>query len=116
MLKPIPELVAEIRDRHRCITIEQAQSEIGKNHGIMVDVREPNEVADSPIPQSIAIPRGVLEMKLSEQYPDADTPLYIHCATGARATLSAEQLRRMGYQQISVVTSNLEQIRNCLQC
>ena len=116
MLKAIPELVAEIRRDLRCIPIEQARHELGSNDGVLIDVRESAEVDANPIPNSLPIPRGVLEMKMSTLYPDADIPLYIHCATGARATLAAEQLRRLGYTHVSVVTCDLETIQACLGC
>ena len=110
MLKTIPDLVQEIRPSIRCVTAEQAKQEMTNNGGIMIDVREPMEVAEHPTPGAINIPRGVLEMKVSELHPHEETRLYIHCATGARATLSAEQLMRIGYQQVSVITCDIESI------
>jgi len=113
MLKSIPELVKEIRPNLHCISAESAANEIKQNNGILIDVRELGEVAENPAPESINIPRGILEMKTPTLYPNADTPLYIHCATGARATLAAEQLRRIGYNKVSIITCDLETICNC---
>jgi len=112
VLKTIPELIQEIRKYTRCVSAEIANNEIGQNQGILIDVREPIEVAEKPVPQSVNIPRGVLEMKVNALYPSEETPLYIHCATGARATLAAEQLQRIGYQQVSVITCDLEAIEH----
>jgi rhodanese-related sulfurtransferase len=36
----------------------------------------------------------------------------LHCATGARAIFSAEQLKRVGYLNVSVITSSLDDICN----
>lgn len=110
MLKSIPELVQEIRQHIRCLTADVANEELMQTGGVIIDVREPGEVADSPAPNSINIPRGLLEMKASALYPNAETPIYIHCATGARATLAAEQLQRLGYGKVSVITCDLETI------
>jgi len=110
MLKTIPQLIAEIRPSIRCITASDAKAERAENQGLLVDVREPAEVADHPTPGAINIPRGVLEMKVSELHPSSGTPIYVHCATGARASLSAEQLQRLGYTQVSVITCDLETI------
>jgi rhodanese-related sulfurtransferase len=110
MLKTIPELVQEIRQHVRCVSAEIAYGEIKQNRGILIDVREAVEVAEKPVPESINIPRGVLEMKVSTLYPSEDHSLYIHCATGARATLAAEQLQRIGYRRVSVITCDLETI------
>ena len=109
-LKTIPELIAEIRPNMRCISATEARKELKENHGLLIDVREPGEVAEHPTPNSINIPRGVIEMRISEQHPDPQTPIYIHCATGARATLAAEQLKRLGYQKVTIITCDLESI------
>jgi rhodanese-related sulfurtransferase len=75
-----------------------------RNDGIIVDVRELVEVNNLTAPKSLHIPRGILEMKIAEAVPDENHPIYVHCATGGRATLAAQQLQRMGYKQVSVVT------------
>lgn len=110
MLKTIAELLTEARDKLRCITSEQALREIGENQGVVIDVRESGEVSDKPTPKSISVPRGVLEMKILQLYPDAETPLYVHCATGARATLAAEQLQRLGYRQVAMISCDLDTV------
>ena len=110
MLKTIPQLVEEVRGQLRCVSMVEAINERKLNQGVVVDVREVAEVAESPVSQSTSIPRGVLEMKMSSQYPNANTAVYIHCATGMRAILAAEQLQRLGYQNVSVITCDLATI------
>lgn len=110
MLKSIPDLIQEIRPNTRCITAAEAKAEMQENGGILIDVREPMEVAQTPTPNALNIPRGVLEMQVSTLHPHEETPIYIHCATGARATLSAEQLKRIGYKHVSVITCDIETI------
>ena len=110
MLKTVPELVQQIRENIRCVSAKQALDEINNNQGIIIDVREPMEVQEQTVPVSLNIPRGLIEMKMSTLYPDAKTPIYIHCATGARATFATEQLQRIGYQQVSVITCDIDTI------
>ena len=104
MLKTVPELVAEARAELRCVDATTAMEEIRGNGGTIVDVRELVEVHNLTAPMSIHIPRGILEMKIGEAIPDESHPIYLHCATGGRATLAAQQLLKMGYTQVSVVT------------
>ena len=104
MLKTVPELVAEARAELRCVDAATAMEEIKANNGTIVDVRELVEVNNLTAPRSIHIPRGILEMKIGEAIPDENHSIYLHCATGGRATLAAQQLVKMGYQQVSVVT------------
>ncbi len=111
MLKTVDELVAQARAGLRCVDAATAFSEIRKNNGTIVDVRELVEVTDLAAPRSVHIPRGILEMKIAELIPDADHPLYLHCATGGRATLAAQQLQNMGYTRVSVVTCPINTIR-----
>ena len=115
MLQSIPALVMEIRASLRCITAAQAMVEIATGDGVLIDVRETAEVEAQPTLRSTPIPRGVLEMKVSIQFPDANQALYLHCATGARATLAAEQLQRIGYQRVTVITCALNEICACQQ-
>ena len=104
MLKTVPELVAETRAGLRCVDAATAMEEIRANGGTIVDVRELVEVNNLTAPRSVHIPRGLLEMKVGEAIPDEDHPIYLHCATGGRATLAAAQLVKMGYTKVSVVT------------
>ena len=99
MLKTVPDLVAEARAELRCVDAATAMKEIEENNGTIVDVRELVEVHNLTAPRSLHIPRGILEMKIGEVIPDENHPIYLHCATGGRATLAAQQLVKMGYNQ-----------------
>jgi rhodanese-related sulfurtransferase len=110
MLTPIPDLLKIITPNQRRIDAEQAKKELEKNKGLLIDVREPAEHATKAAIGAINIPRGLLEMKLMEIEKDAARPIYLHCASGARATLSAEALNRVGYENVTVITCKAEQI------
>ena len=111
MLKTVPELVAEARAGLRCVDAATALSEMKENGGTIVDVRELVEVKDLAAPQSVHIPRGILEMKITEVIPDENHAIYLHCATGGRATLAARQLQDMGYTGVTVVTCPVNTIK-----
>ena len=42
-------------------------------------------------------------------YPDENLAIFIHCATGARAIFAAEQLARVGYQNVWAITCPLDE-------
>ncbi len=111
MLTTLAELITSARAELRCLDAETAVKEQRENGGTMIDVREPIELEASPAPQSINIPRGILEMKVMDLIPDAEHPVYVHCATGGRATLAAEQLKRLGYKRVTVVTCHADIVR-----
>ena len=111
MLKTVPELVSEAREGLRCLDAASALQEIKENNGTIIDVRELVEVNNLAAPRSVHIPRGVLEMKITEVIPDENHPIYLHCATGGRATLAAQQLVKMGYRQVAVVTCAIDAVK-----
>ena len=112
MLLTVPELVAQTLASIRRLPAEEAYTECRRHKGIRIDVREPSEVAEDPVQGSINIPRGILEMKMLASYPDENLHIYIHCATGARAALAAEQLIRLGYRNVTAISCPLTVLRD----
>ena len=109
-LLTVPEIIAQARTKVRCISAAEAKLEMVANQGMLLDVREPAEVAMKGVAGAVNVPRGVLEMKIGELCTRADQPIYIHCATGGRASLAAEQLLRMGYEQVNAITCGVDQV------
>ncbi len=107
MLKSVPELVAEAAGTVERISMENA---FKIKNVVVVDVRELQEASQRPIAGSINIPRGVLEMKITEHTQDPSTPICVHCASGARATLAAEQLMRLGFTNVRAISSGIDDI------
>jgi rhodanese-related sulfurtransferase len=112
MLKTIPEVISQARESLTLIKAEDVVTLAKRNNGVIIDVREPSEYAEKSAKNAINIPRGLLEMKMLQLYPNEDQPIFLHCATGARAIFSAEQLKRVGYLNVSVITSSLDDICN----
>lgn len=110
MLITISELLDSITPHQRRIDAEQAKAELLTNKGLLIDVREPAEHSAKAAVGAINIPRGMLEMKLMEIEKDATRPIYMHCASGARATLCAEALTRVGYENVTVITCGANQV------
>ncbi|CAH9064439.1 hypothetical protein PSECIP111951_03352 [Pseudoalteromonas holothuriae] len=110
MLTPVQDLLKIIKPNQRCISALQAKNEIEKNHGLLIDVREPSEYKSKAAAIAINVPRGLLEFKLPEIEKDAKRPIYVHCAAGGRAVFAAEQLTRLGYQNVSVITCKAEEV------
>lgn len=112
MLLSIPQLIQQAAPTVRRLDAAQAHDEAAaRGEALFIDVREADEVAADPVPGSLAIPRGVLEMALPSRCPDPDRPLYLHCASGGRATLAAEQLQRIGYRAVTAITCPPARIR-----
>ncbi|RJE76140.1 hypothetical protein BGP78_14110 [Pseudoalteromonas sp. MSK9-3] len=110
MLTSIQDVLKTVRPNQRCITAAQAKTELLNNHGLLIDVREPSEHQQKSISNTLNIPRGLLEFKLPDIEKDAERPIYLHCAAGGRAIFAAEQLTRIGYQDISVITCKFDDV------
>ncbi|MBL4941850.1 MAG: rhodanese-like domain-containing protein [Colwellia sp.] len=110
MLKKIPEVIAQARQSLNIITAVDAAIKCKNEHSIVIDVREPAEFAEKAANSTVNIPRGLLEMKMLQLHPDENLTIFLHCATGARATFAAEQLKRVGYTNVWVITCKLDDI------
>jgi len=111
MLKSLPSIISTIKETINTTTAHSAFSNSTNNNSIIIDVREPAEVAQNTIQGAINIPRGVLEKKALELYPNAEQPIYIHCASGVRAVFAAEQLQRLGYKNITAITCPIQDVQ-----
>ncbi|MBD1583589.1 rhodanese-like domain-containing protein [Pseudoalteromonas sp. S16_S37] len=110
MLTPVQDLLKIVRPNQRCLSAQQAKAEIDHNQGLLIDVREPAEFQTKAAQGAINIPRGLLEFKLPELEKDAQRPIYVHCAAGGRAVFAAEQLTRLGYQNVNVITCKADDV------
>lgn len=110
MLLTLPALIQQASQNVKRLDAVTAYAECKGNGGLVIDVREPGEVSNKAASGTINIPRGVLEMKITELCADPDKPIYLHCATGGRATLAAEQLQRMGYSNVAAISCGLDDV------
>ena len=65
----------------------------------LIDVREPDEVAEGAIAGSKPLPRGQLEHKIDTITADKDQPIVCYCGGGGRSALAAQSLKRMGFKK-----------------
>lgn len=106
MTLTMKELVADARSRVAAISPPEAQDGASKG-GLILDVREPAELeTDGRIAGALHVPRGILESRADASSQTAEARLtgirtsgrvHVLCASGGRAALAADTLRRMGY-------------------
>ncbi len=66
----------------------------------LIDVREPDEVAEGAIAGSVALPRGQLEYKIDSITTDKEQPIVCYCGGGGRSALAAQSLKKMGFRNV----------------
>lgn len=66
----------------------------------LIDVREPDEIAQGSPPQAHRLGRGFLEVRIEDSVPDFTQPVVTMCASGVRSLFAAEELMRLGYRNV----------------
>jgi rhodanese-related sulfurtransferase len=74
---------------------------------ILLDCREPDEVATAKIAGSLHIPMREIPARLAEIGP-ADTRVVVHCHHGGRSLRVTQFLRQQGYSQAQNMTGGID--------
>lgn len=89
------------------ITPAEVKDLIAKGNVLVVDVRDPAEVAKSgKVPGAVNVPRGMLEFRADPESPyhdktfDKGKTAILYCASGGRSALSGKTLKDMGYDKV----------------
>lgn len=67
---------------------------------IVVDVRTPEEYAESRIGDAINIPVEEIGEEMPGELPDLDAKIMVYCRSGVRSKNAAEKLLDLGYKNI----------------
>ncbi len=107
MPKSVKEMVAAANAVVPKITPAQAKKMIDGGDVVVVDVRDAAEVEQTgKVPGAIHIPRGMLEFRADPDSPyhnpalAKDKPVLVYCAAGARAALSGQALKDLGFAEV----------------
>ena len=82
------------------ITVEELKSELKNFRNItLLDVREPEEYAESYIEGSILIPLGDLQSRAKNIFK-TDDDMVVYCAHGVRSLNALMGLKSLGFQKL----------------
>ena len=83
---------------------DQAKAMVEKGEALVVDVRDPQEVAASgKVRGALNVSRGMLEFRADPDSPyhdkafDRGKPVLVYCASGGRSALAGKTLKELGY-------------------
>lgn len=82
---------------------------------LLLDIRCPDEYDAAHIPNSLNVPRGILEIAVDYGYEETvpelvaarDREVVVMCRSGNRSVLAAHTLRQMGYTRVVSLGSGL---------
>jgi rhodanese-related sulfurtransferase len=101
---PLPEYKQLVDEAKREIkeinATELGRMQQSQQNFTLIDVREPDEVAEGAIAGSKPLPRGQLEHKIDTITTDKDQPIVCYCGGGGRSALAAQTLKRMGFKNV----------------
>jgi rhodanese-related sulfurtransferase len=89
------------------ITADEAAGLIGEADALVVDVRDPSEVAATgKVKGALNVSRGMIEFRADAETPyhdpafQKDRCIIVYCASGGRSALAGKALKEMGYGQV----------------
>ncbi|HEX2525103.1 MAG TPA: rhodanese-like domain-containing protein [Geminicoccus sp.] len=84
---------------------ELAERRAGPDAPVILDVREPHELAICRFPESLDIPMGSLPQRIDEL--PTDRPIVVVCRSGARSMRITQWLRAHGRDDVSNLTGGV---------
>ncbi len=75
---------------------------------LLLDVREPDEVATARIEGSRGVPLGELEARMDELASWRQRRIVVHCHTGARSARACQALRAAGFRNVANLAGGIE--------
>lgn len=71
-----------------------------KLDGLLIDIREELEFLHTHLPDAHHLSSEIIEVKIETLSPNKKQKLYLYCRGGFRSALSADNLQKMGYENI----------------
>ena len=93
-------LCDEARARIREVSVADAVRLAREPGTLLVDVREESEWAAGHAAGAIHLSKGIIERDIETRVPDPRTRLLCYCGGGYRSALVADNLRKMGYDEV----------------
>jgi rhodanese-related sulfurtransferase len=94
-------LVEEAKARIRETNAQEVKKRLDdKETFTLIDVREESEWANGHLPGAVHMGRGIIERDIENAVPQKATPIVLYCGGGYRSALVAENLQKMGYNNV----------------
>jgi rhodanese-related sulfurtransferase len=94
-------LVDDAKSRVREVDVDETRRRLTSGKAKLIDVREESEWAAGHARGAQHLGKGVIERDIEERVPDKTTELILYCGGGFRSALSADNLQKMGYTNVS---------------
>ena len=104
-------LIAEAHEKVPEITATEIKTMFDGNtlDGVVIDVREDYEFAQSHIAGSTHLSKGQIEVKIGVLVPNKEQKLYLYCGIGYRSLLAGVNLQKMGYTNVYSMAGGIKE-------
>ena len=94
-------LVNDAKSRVREVDVDEARRKLESGKVKLIDVREESEWEAGHARGAQHLGKGVIERDIEERVPDKQAELILYCGGGFRSALSADNIQKMGYTNVS---------------
>ena len=108
-------LIADAKKRIKEVHASEMPEILKRNpKARLIDVREESEFAAGRVRGAEWLGKGVIERDIEAKHPDHNEFLYLYCGGGFRSALSADNLLKMGYQNVYSVDGGWRVLKDLL--
>lgn len=94
-------IVNDAKSRIQEIEVDEVKKLLTSDDRVIIlDVREDSEWNAGHIPTASHLCKGIIERDIEKLVPDYEQKLLLYCGGGNRSALVADNLQKMGYQQV----------------
>jgi rhodanese-related sulfurtransferase len=94
-------IVDDAKSRVREVNVDEARRKLESGKAKLIDVREESEWEAGHARGAQHLGKGVIERDIEERVPDKKAEVILYCGGGFRSALSADNLQKMGYTNVS---------------
>lgn len=111
--KSVAQLLAEASAATPFMSMTELSSRLAarQNDLIVVDVRERDQFDAGHLPGAMFLPRGQLELRVNEAFPDPTVRIVAVCEFGKISTLAAATLRALGFMRAAALDGGMKSWR-----
>lgn len=111
--KTVRQLLAEAAQQTPFMGLGELERRIGRkaNDFVILDVRERDAYLAGHVPGARHLPRGQLELRVDEAFPDPDIEILTVCEFGKISTLAAATLRQLGFHRAVALDGGMKMWR-----
>ncbi|MEQ1780854.1 MAG: MBL fold metallo-hydrolase [Hyphomonadaceae bacterium] len=112
--KSVAQLLSEASAATPFMSMAELSSRLSarQNDLVVLDVREKDAFDNAHLPGAVFLPRGQLELRVNETFPDPTVRIVVVCEFGKISTLAAATLRSLGFMHASALDGGMKAWRD----